>query len=73
VPLFEYECQECNARFEQLEYGKGSQTVCRNCGSPKVKRLLSVFSVSASPPQKACADAGSCCACDPHQRAICQN
>jgi len=73
VPLFEYECQDCNARFEQLEYGQSGQTVCGKCGSANVKRLLSVFAVSASPSEKAAADAGPCCACSPERRAMCQN
>lgn len=48
MPLYEYECSRCSARFEELtshvpetERGK-----CPKCGSLESKRLISAFRVA---------------------------
>ena len=45
MPLFEYACLECGNRFEELRSASAadSPSVCEECKSPRVKRLLSVF------------------------------
>lgn len=40
MPIFEYECAECGARFELLVRG-GTRVACRQCDSTRVERLMS--------------------------------
>ena len=49
MPIYEYTCRECNAKFEQLvRTMSGEQKFqCPKCGSSKTARALSVFAVSA--------------------------
>ncbi len=62
MPIYEYKCGDCGAKFEQLtSHAKADSVACRECGSDQTQRLLSVFGVtsaagSASSP---CAD-GAC-------------
>ena len=45
MPIYEFECQECGTRFEELVAAGGS-VACPSCGAARVRRLLS----SVSPP-----------------------
>jgi putative FmdB family regulatory protein len=50
MPIYEYTCQKCNTKFEQLvRTMSGSETKfkCPKCGSEKTARALSVFAVGA--------------------------
>ncbi len=41
MPLYEYECQDCQARSEELQrFSDPPLTTCRACGGP-LKKLLS--------------------------------
>ena len=42
MPLYEYECQACHHRFEQIQrYSDPLVKKCPACGRKKVKKLLS--------------------------------
>jgi len=42
MPLHEYECEACGARFEQIQkFSDPPIEVCPNCGERKVQKLLS--------------------------------
>jgi putative FmdB family regulatory protein len=42
VPLYEYECQACHHRFEQIQrFSDPLVKICPKCGRKKVKKLLS--------------------------------
>jgi putative FmdB family regulatory protein len=42
MPLYEYECGACGARFEQIQkFSDPPIEVCPNCGERKVQKLLS--------------------------------
>lgn len=45
MPIYEFECEECGVRFEELVAAGGS-VACPSCGADQVRRLLS----SVSPP-----------------------
>jgi putative FmdB family regulatory protein len=45
MPIYEFECEECGARFEVL-VAAGAAVVCGECGSARTRRLYS----SVSPP-----------------------
>jgi putative FmdB family regulatory protein len=40
VPLYEFECSSCGARFEELVRAGGT-VPCPRCGSPEVERRYS--------------------------------
>lgn len=43
MPIYEYECLNCGEQCEFIERvsGEVADKVCRHCGSPAVKRILS--------------------------------
>jgi putative FmdB family regulatory protein len=47
MPLFEYECQDCGTRFEELVMD-GATPRCPACGAADARRLYS----TVSPPPK---------------------
>jgi putative FmdB family regulatory protein len=40
MPLLDFECERCSARFEELVLG-GKVPVCPDCGASEVRRLYS--------------------------------
>lgn len=40
MPIYEFECSQCGARFEEL-VGVGEKAPCPDCGSEGVERLYS--------------------------------
>ncbi len=70
MPLFEYECRDCKARFEQLVFNSSAPVVCRKCGSTQLSQLLSTFAVRGGS-DKASAELGPCGACGAAQRGMC--
>jgi len=43
MPIYEFECEECGARFEEL-VASGRGAACSACGSERTRRLLSTVS-----------------------------
>jgi putative FmdB family regulatory protein len=48
MPLYEYACEECEARFEELVRGEEA-IVCPECGSAHLRRLFSTFATEWKP------------------------
>jgi putative FmdB family regulatory protein len=46
VPIYEFECEGCGARFEELVTAGVGTAACAECGSTRTRRLMS----SVSPP-----------------------
>jgi putative FmdB family regulatory protein len=47
MPIFEYECLDCEQDFEHLQRTVGSVAVCPSCGTEKVRRRVSLCAVSS--------------------------
>jgi putative FmdB family regulatory protein len=50
MPIYEYECRACGARFE-LRQGindSNSEKKCPKCKAPGLRRILSMFSTGSS-------------------------
>jgi putative FmdB family regulatory protein len=66
MPLYEYGCRECGARFERLQSFSDTDPVsCPACGTADARRLLSVIAGMtgrAAPPAPACGQ-GACARC----------
>ena len=69
MPIFDYQCAKCDARFELLVRGD-TRVVCPSCGAAQVEKLLSVparagggkqtdFS-GLGPPAGGCCGGGGC-------------
>ncbi|HEU4598683.1 MAG TPA: zinc ribbon domain-containing protein [Solirubrobacterales bacterium] len=52
MPIYEFECEECGARFEEL-VAAGSAAACRACGSERARRLYSEVSPPGRQPRGA--------------------
>ena len=46
MPIYEFECEICGERFEELVAADAAGTACPQCGSERTRRLMS----SVSPP-----------------------
>lgn len=62
MPLYEYECEKCAERFEELvSRGEGAaEPSCPACGSRQTRRVQSSFAVG-----RPSAPASSCTSCCP--------
>jgi putative FmdB family regulatory protein len=60
MPLYEYVCTECRARFEKLVQRFGDEVACPSCTSTAVEKQLSVFAVGSSTPSFEGCGAGVC-------------
>jgi putative FmdB family regulatory protein len=52
MPIYEFECEECGARFEEL-VGVEAATPCPTCGSERTRRLYSAVSPPGRQPRGA--------------------
>jgi len=52
MPIYEFECEECAARFEELVAAEGS-VACPRCGAERTRRLLSQVSPPGRQPRGA--------------------
>jgi putative FmdB family regulatory protein len=43
VPIYEYRCAGCDARFEELVRNSDAEVACPSCGGVAVERLISTF------------------------------
>ena len=50
MPLYEYVCTGCRARFEKLVQRFADEVACPSCASAAVEKQLSVFAVGSSTP-----------------------
>lgn len=41
MPMYEFDCEECGERFEDLVAAGSESTECRSCGSVNTARVLS--------------------------------
>ncbi|HUC00768.1 MAG TPA: zinc ribbon domain-containing protein [Solirubrobacterales bacterium] len=46
MPIYEFECEECGARFEELVAADAPAPACPECGAARTRRLIS----NVSPP-----------------------
>lgn len=61
MPLYEFECEGCDERFEALVRmsQKDDPKSCPQCGSEQTTRVPSTFTVGAAP--RSTTDCTTCC------------
>jgi putative FmdB family regulatory protein len=53
MPVYEFECEECGERFEELTSSDTRSLECPRCGSSRTQRLLSPVSPAGRQPRGA--------------------
>lgn len=53
VPVYEFQCEECGSRFEELAPSDATNLACPRCGSGRTRRLLSPVSPAGRQPRGA--------------------
>jgi putative FmdB family regulatory protein len=51
MPVYEFECEECGERFEELTAAGTERLDCPACGSRRTRRLLSTVSPASRQPR----------------------
>jgi putative FmdB family regulatory protein len=52
MPIYEFECEACGARFEELVRA-GAEVACKECGSERTRRLYSTVAPPGRQPRGA--------------------
>jgi putative FmdB family regulatory protein len=53
MPIYEFECEECGARFEELVATGATEQACPDCESVRTRRLISPVSPPGRQPRGA--------------------
>jgi putative FmdB family regulatory protein len=53
VPIYEFECEECGAGFEELVPAGTEAIACPECGAARTRRLISTVSPPGRTPRGA--------------------
>ncbi|WP_129630709.1 FmdB family zinc ribbon protein [Candidatus Oscillochloris fontis] len=67
MPLYEYQCPDCESRFERLVRSTESapKVVCPTCGGDQAERILSMFATSGPRGGSASSSSSSGASCGP--------
>jgi putative FmdB family regulatory protein len=65
MPIFEYKCEKCEAKFEKLISSTNTKVVCEKCGSKKVEKQLSSFSAKVNEGGSNSCSVSDCASCCP--------
>ncbi|MDH4157703.1 MAG: zinc ribbon domain-containing protein [candidate division Zixibacteria bacterium] len=60
MPLFEYKCDQCGEKFEELVTSSDEKVVCPACQSDSTQKQLSTFAAKAAGTTSSCDSAPSC-------------
>ncbi len=72
MPLYEYKCQGCGERFEELvSNGQREAICCPYCSSSEVQRLLSTFGFSTGTASEA-TSGSTCSGCSSRSCSTCR-
>ncbi|NPV07184.1 MAG: zinc ribbon domain-containing protein [Anaerolineae bacterium] len=74
MPLYEYACQTCGARFERVCSAARADepAACQSCGGTEVRRLLSRFAAFSKGSAGSHAVGGGCGSCAGGNCATCR-
>ncbi len=62
MPIYEYQCEECENEFEKLVWNTSEKITCPKCKSKRVHRMMSAFAFSVGGKFKSTANS-SCSGC----------
>ena len=61
MPIFEYQCSDCESKFEKIVLGQSTDVQCPDCSSAHIEKLLSSFAVSTGSTRTSSAQAERAC------------
>lgn len=61
MPIYEYACGECEARFERYLRAWGETVSCPRCGTEAVEKQVSRVALSSASSEKPAPGAGGAC------------
>jgi putative FmdB family regulatory protein len=61
MPIFEYQCSDCEAKFEKIVLSQSTDVQCPDCSSAHIEKLLSSFAVSTGSTRTSSAQAERAC------------
>ena len=70
MPIFEYECRDCGAKFEKFVPSHEEHVTCKECSGVRVAQLPSAFAVSGATRGSLSPEPGPC-ACGAPRRGMC--
>ncbi|MFA5090310.1 MAG: zinc ribbon domain-containing protein [Candidatus Omnitrophota bacterium] len=74
MPIYEYECEGCDLRFECLVRSHNQDIVCPGCGRQKTRRVMSTFAfTSHGKSGQVTASSGGCNGCISHNCSSCNH
>jgi putative FmdB family regulatory protein len=53
MPIYEFECEECGSRFDELVSAEAAPPPCPACASLRIRRLISIVSPAGRQPRGA--------------------
>ena len=72
MPIFEYQCRNCQDDFEKIVFNTHTEVKCPRCQSKKVTKKVSAFSFqSGSKAGAAPKSSGGCGSCSSHHCSTC--
>ncbi|HWO70761.1 MAG TPA: zinc ribbon domain-containing protein [Actinomycetota bacterium] len=63
MPIYEFACDGCGHRFEELLARTAADPACPSCGSASVTRLISLFATAGQEGSGGGCACGGRCAC----------
>jgi len=72
MPIYEFVCDECGTKFEELVFGNSSQVLCKKCQSPKVKKLMSAVSFKSGSSFTPASGSSGCSTCSGKSCSTCK-
>lgn len=72
MPIFEYQCRSCGAKFEKIINSATETAACKSCGSLQVDKLLSTFAVAVSSGSASASTPDPCTTCGARERGLCE-
>ena len=61
MPMYEFRCNTCRKKFEELVLNREARVQCPKCKKTDVTRLMSAFSVKSAGSSKGAASSGKSC------------
>jgi len=70
MPIYRYQCKECEHAFETLVMKRSETVACPTCGSENLQKLLTSHAVGSSTPDTPCGS-GACSPMPPCAGGMC--
>ncbi|MBU0549831.1 MAG: zinc ribbon domain-containing protein [Candidatus Omnitrophota bacterium] len=71
MPVYEYQCNKCNNKFELLVRTNLEEISCPDCHSLKVNRLFSTFASFSKDSKGNISSSSGCSSCASHNCSTC--